>query len=133
MERHGHFQLAPEVRTTLLAMSAATIDRALREIRQQAGTAARRRSAPTILRFLMDVSIVPRRNRFASDSPLEEAVSSELVSEADFPASREVTENFIDWGSRGASTPAKRALGQRLTSQFPTHPNREFFAVLQGI
>jgi hypothetical protein len=47
MERHGHLQLAPEVRTRLLAMSAATIDRGLREIRQQAGTAARRRSAPS--------------------------------------------------------------------------------------
>jgi hypothetical protein len=33
MERHGHVQLVPEVRTRLLAMSAATIDRALREIR----------------------------------------------------------------------------------------------------
>jgi hypothetical protein len=41
--------------------------------------------------------------RFA-DSPLEEAVSSELVSEARFPASREFTENFIDWGlSRGVN------------------------------
>ena len=42
MERHGHLQLAPEVRTSLLAMSAATIDRALREVRGQAG----RPSAP---------------------------------------------------------------------------------------
>src|SRR5690242_11452474 len=47
MERHGHVQLAPEVRTRLLAVSAATIDRALRGIRQQAGTATRRRSAPS--------------------------------------------------------------------------------------
>jgi len=31
MERHGHFQLAPEMRAGLLAMSAASIDRALRE------------------------------------------------------------------------------------------------------
>src|SRR5204863_9995575 len=46
MERHGHM-LVPEVRARLLAMSAATIDRALREIRQQAGTATRRRSAPS--------------------------------------------------------------------------------------
>ena len=30
MERHGHLQLEQEVRTKLLAMSAATIDRALR-------------------------------------------------------------------------------------------------------
>ena len=47
MERHGHVQLVPEVRARLLAMSAATIDRALRDIRQQAGTATRRRSAPS--------------------------------------------------------------------------------------
>jgi hypothetical protein len=47
MERHGHLQLEQEVRTKLLAMSAATIDRALRDIRRQAGTAMRRRSAPS--------------------------------------------------------------------------------------
>ena len=47
MERHGHVQLAPEVRVRLLTMSAATIDRALRDIRRQAGTATRRRSAPS--------------------------------------------------------------------------------------
>ena len=33
MERHGHLQLAPEVRTGVLAMSAATIDRALRAVK----------------------------------------------------------------------------------------------------
>jgi hypothetical protein len=47
MERHGHLQLVPEVRTRLLAMSAATIDRALGDIRRQAGTATRRWSAPS--------------------------------------------------------------------------------------
>src|SRR5580704_14824105 len=47
MERHGHLQLVPEVRTRLPAISAATIDRALRDIRQQAGTATRRRSPPS--------------------------------------------------------------------------------------
>src|SRR3984893_8897250 len=46
MERHGHLQLEQEVRTKLLAMSAATIDRALRDIRRQAGTAMRRPAAP---------------------------------------------------------------------------------------
>ena len=40
MERHGHLQLAPELRTRLLAMSAATIDRALRDVRGQAGGSA---------------------------------------------------------------------------------------------
>ena len=37
MERHGHLQLASDVRSGLLSMSAATIDRALREIKGQAG------------------------------------------------------------------------------------------------
>src|SRR4051794_14835133 len=45
MERHGHLHLAPEVRAFLLAMSAATIDRALRGLRDQAGSRARRRVA----------------------------------------------------------------------------------------
>jgi len=47
MERHGHLQRMLEVRSRLLAMSAATIDRALRDIRRQAGTAMHRRSAPS--------------------------------------------------------------------------------------
>jgi len=47
MERHGHLELAPEVRTGLLAMSAATMDRALREAKGQAGGRARRHAAPS--------------------------------------------------------------------------------------
>src|SRR5919199_2253697 len=47
MERHGHLRLAPEVRTRLLAMSAATMDRALRPVRAQAGGGTRRRAAPS--------------------------------------------------------------------------------------
>lgn len=43
MERHGHLQLEPEVRSRLLAMSAATMDRALRPARDM-GKYARRRS-----------------------------------------------------------------------------------------
>src|SRR5271166_5648781 len=45
MERHGHLQLAVPVRAGLLGMSAATIDRALVEIRREAGGQARRRTA----------------------------------------------------------------------------------------
>ncbi len=47
MERHGHLQLDPDVRTGLLSMSAATIDRALCEVREQAGGRKRRRAAPS--------------------------------------------------------------------------------------
>ncbi len=51
MERHGHLRLTAEIRTRLLAMSAATIDRALREVRDTAGGRKRRRSsASTALR-----------------------------------------------------------------------------------
>ena len=46
MERHGHLQLGAEVRAGLLAMSAATIDRSLRETRELAGGRKRRRTAP---------------------------------------------------------------------------------------
>jgi hypothetical protein len=47
MERHDHLQLAPEVRVGVLAMSAATIDRLLREVRTAAGGARRRRTPPS--------------------------------------------------------------------------------------
>jgi hypothetical protein len=51
MERHGHLDLAPEVRTGLLAMSASTIDRALRAVREKTGQRGRRRgSAPSAVR-----------------------------------------------------------------------------------
>ena len=47
MERHGHLTLASEVRSGLLAMSAATIDRALKQARGQTGARPRRRSPPS--------------------------------------------------------------------------------------
>jgi hypothetical protein len=47
MERHGHLQLAPEVLTGLLTMSAATMDRALREARGATQGRPRRRSTPS--------------------------------------------------------------------------------------
>ena len=42
MERHGHLQLAPEVRAGLVTMSAATIDRALCKVKEQASGGPRR-------------------------------------------------------------------------------------------
>jgi hypothetical protein len=47
MERHGHLQLAPEVRAGLLAMSTATIDRALRQVRALGGGRKRRHAPPS--------------------------------------------------------------------------------------
>src|SRR3954467_12800290 len=75
MERHGHLQLAPEVRTSLLAMSAATIDRALREVRQQAGRSARRKAPPSAaLR-----RSVPVRTFDGWDNPPPGFVGADLV------------------------------------------------------
>ena len=45
MERHGHLTLEAEVRAGLLAMSAATIDRALRAVREKTGQRGRRRGS----------------------------------------------------------------------------------------
>ena len=42
MERHGHLKLGPEIRAALLAMSAATMDRSLRRMRE----AGRRQTPP---------------------------------------------------------------------------------------
>ena len=47
MERHGHIDLAPEVRTNLLVMSAATIDRALRPVRVNGATGRRTANRPS--------------------------------------------------------------------------------------
>jgi len=75
MERHGHLQLVPEVRTRLMTMSAATIDRALRDIRQQAGTVKRRRrSAPSAIR-----RSVPVRTFDGWDDPPPGFVEADLV------------------------------------------------------
>jgi len=50
MERYGHLDLAPETRNQLLSMSAATIDRLLRPIRDIARQSRRRTSVNTTLR-----------------------------------------------------------------------------------
>jgi hypothetical protein len=43
IERHVHLQLASDVRDGLLSMNAATIDRALRDVRERSGRRPRRR------------------------------------------------------------------------------------------
>jgi hypothetical protein len=50
------------------------------------------------------------KTKFAADSALEGAVRSELVSEAKFPASRENTGNFIDFGLSHLNLSSKRPL-----------------------
>jgi hypothetical protein len=76
----------------------------------------------------------PRRNRWFADSPLEEAVSSELVSEG--------PNSLLAGNIQGSSSPRrfggtaiaeKEELNQWLTAEFPTHPYRELISALQGI
>jgi hypothetical protein len=75
MERHGHLQLAPEVRASLLAMSAATIDRALQTVRAPADGKKRRRAPPSaaIRRS------VPVRTFDGWDDPAPGFVEADLV------------------------------------------------------
>ena len=48
MERHGHLKLKPEVRTKVISVSAATIDRALLPVRKVAGSRRKRRAAKKV-------------------------------------------------------------------------------------
>lgn len=50
MERHGHLDLASELRALLFAISAATIDRVLRPQRERNGARTRRRGLPSAIR-----------------------------------------------------------------------------------
>ena len=48
MERHGHLELDPEVKSRLLSASAATLDRLLKPIRTTAGSRRKRRRRPSM-------------------------------------------------------------------------------------
>lgn len=76
MERHGHLNLDDRVRALLLQMSAATIDRALKDIRETAGGRRRRHSvASSALR-----RSVPVRTFSDWDDPAPGFVEADLVS-----------------------------------------------------
>ena len=75
MERHGHLRLGPEIRAAVLAMSASTIDRSLREVREQAGGRKRRRAAaPSSVR-----KSIPVRTFSDWDDPPPGFVEADLV------------------------------------------------------
>jgi hypothetical protein len=73
MERHGHLQLASEVRAGLLRISAATIDRALREAR---GDSSKRRHAPPSIAIGRSI---PVRTFDGWDDPAPGFVEADLV------------------------------------------------------
>ncbi len=73
MERHGHIDFASEIRAKLLSMSAATIDRALRPIREQSGRQRRRPAASALRRS------IPVRTSADWDDPAPGFVEADLV------------------------------------------------------
>ncbi len=73
MERHGHLQLVPEVQAGLLRMSAAMIDRALREAR---GGGSKRRHAPPSAAIRRSI---PVRTFGGWDDPAPGFVEADLV------------------------------------------------------
>lgn len=75
MERHGHLDLAPGVKTQLVNMSAATIDRALREVKVGARVPRRRGVAGTALR-----QSVPIRTYDDWGDPAPGYIEADLVS-----------------------------------------------------
>ena len=75
MERHGHLDLASEVRAGLLAMSAATMDRALKEAKAGTRGGRRRRAVSTSLR-----SSIPIRMFSDWSDPAPGPVEADLVS-----------------------------------------------------
>ena len=74
MERHGHLDLAEDVRCGLLSMSAATIDRALRDVREQAGGRRRKPAATSSVR-----RSIPVRTHSDWQAPPPGFVEADLV------------------------------------------------------
>ncbi len=73
MERHGHLDLTPEIRDKLLAMSAATIDRALVGVREGLGRKRRRHATHSLRRS------VPIRTSADWNDPAPGFVEADLV------------------------------------------------------
>jgi hypothetical protein len=70
--------------------------------------------------------------RFASDSLLEGAVTSELVSVSKFPVSRENTGNFIDSELSGSSTRDETAIKSVPYEPIPYASEQGIFCGLAG-
>jgi hypothetical protein len=74
----------------------------------------------------------PLRNRWFADSPLEEAVSSEPVSEPKFPASWENAGNFVNCRLNGASKGAKKGAKSVAHGPIPYSSEQGIFCTLAG-
>lgn len=89
MERHGHIELAPEIRSKLLSMSAATIDRALQPIRERSGRPRRRPAANTLRRS------IPVRTSADWNDPAPGFVEADLVAHSGPSASGSFIQTLV--------------------------------------
>ena len=89
MERHGHGRLAPEIRQQLLAMSAATIDRSLRDVKVTA-SGKRRRKASTVIR-----RSVPIRTFSDWNDPAPGFFEADLVAHCGMSAHGSFTQTLV--------------------------------------
>jgi hypothetical protein len=71
-------------------------------------------------------------SEFATDSSLEEAVSSEPVSEPKFPASWENAGNFVNCRLNGASKGAKKGAKSVAHGPIPYSSEQGIFCTLAG-
>lgn len=84
MERHGHLDLAPEIRDKLLAMSAATIDRALARVREGLGRKRRRHATHSLRRS------IPIRTSADWNDPAPGFVEADLVAHSSSIGARQL-------------------------------------------
>jgi hypothetical protein len=89
MERHGHIELAPEIRSKLLSMSAATIDRALQPIRERNGRPRRRPAASALRRS------IPVRTSADWNDPAPGFVEADLVAHSGPSASGSFIQTLV--------------------------------------
>lgn len=89
MERHGHLGLVPESRDKLLAMSAATIDRALARVREGLGRKRRRHATHSLRRSS------PIRTSADWNGPAPEFVEADLVAHSGPSARGSFIQTFV--------------------------------------
>ena len=91
IHRHHHLNLDPEVRSRLLTMSAATMDRVLRPIRERSKMGSRRRTACTALRKSIPIRTSggwndPRPGFFEMDSRSRSGAGADRLFDTGFTA-----------------------------------------------
>jgi hypothetical protein len=128
MERHGHLQLAPEVRAGLLAMSAATIARALRQVRAPSGGRKRRHAPPAAAIRRR----VPVRTFDGWDHPPPGFVAADLVAHSGPGATGSFVQTLTDIATGCTEGTPLRVREQRLLTEALSMLRRRMPVALLG-